>query len=127
MDIESQKNEITNDAELTQDEKNFGMLCHLSALSGFIVPMASLVAPLIIWLLKREESAFVDRQGKEAVNFQISFLIYAMVCCLLMFVLVGFVLLPILAIFGLIVIILGAMAASKGEDYRYPFSIRFIK
>jgi uncharacterized Tic20 family protein len=63
--------------------RQWAMGCHLVALTGYFIPIASIVAPLVIWLLKREESAFIDDQGKESVNFQLSILIYFIVAILL--------------------------------------------
>lgn len=86
-----------------------------------------IIAPLVIWQIKKDGFAFVDKQGKECLNFQISFTIYALVAGLLMFVVIGLILLPIIGIVGLVFIIIAAIKANNGEDYRYPFNIRFIK
>lgn len=105
----------------TPDEKTMAMLAHLLALvSGF-------VGPLIIWLVKKDESDYVDDQGKEALNFQISIFIYMSVAGLSMFVLIGILLLPAVCIFDLVNVIRGAMAANKGKRFRYPLCIRLIK
>lgn len=108
--------------------RTWAMVCHLSALSGFIgVPFGSILGPLIIWLIKREEHPFVNQQGKEALNFQISLLIYLIVSGLLIFVLIGIFLMIGLGVFGLIVTIIATVKANNGEAYRYPLTIRFIK
>ncbi len=104
-----------------KDECNMAMLAHLlGALVGFI-------GPLIIWLIKKDEYAFVDDQGKEAVNFQISIVIYAIVSFVLTLILIGFLLLLAVIVFNIVCIIKAALKANNGERYRYPMSIRIIK
>jgi uncharacterized Tic20 family protein len=111
----------------SKDELTWGMLCHLVALSGFIIPFGNVIGPLVIWLIKREEFPFVDDQGKEALNFQISMTIYFIVSALLVVVVIGILLLVALAIFEVIMIIVATIKANSGEKYRYPLTIRFIK
>ena len=110
-----------------QEERNWGMFCHLAALAGFIIPLGNIIGPLVIWLMKKDESQFVDDQGKESVNFQISFIIYALVAALLVIVVIGIVLLIALGVGMLVLVIVAGIKASNGEKYRYPMSIRFIK
>lgn len=115
-------------SESTPANKNtWAMLIHLSALCGFIgVPFGHVVGPLVLWLVKREEDPMFDAHGKEALNFQISLTIYAIASCILMLVLIGFVLIFIVFIAGLVLTIVGAVKASKGELYHYPATIRFL-
>jgi uncharacterized Tic20 family protein len=113
--------------ETVQEAKTFGMLCHLLALSGFIIPFGSIIGPLVIWLIKKDQYPFVNDQGKESLNFQITVAIAMIASALLMFVLIGFILLPIIAIGALVMVIIATVAASGGTYYRYPFNIRFIK
>ncbi len=114
--------------EVNKDARMWAMICHLSALAGLVVPVVGcIVGPLVIWQIKKEEFPFVDEQGKEAVNFQISMLIYGIVAGLLCFACVGFVLLPAVAIFDLIFLLIAAVKANDGYHYRYPLTIRFIK
>ncbi|MCZ6674956.1 MAG: DUF4870 domain-containing protein [Verrucomicrobia bacterium] len=104
------------------------MLCHLLALTGLITAGAgNILGPLIIWLMKKENDPYVDEQGKESLNFQISMLIYGFVCGLLLMVVIGFILLPILALAWLVLTIIGTIKASKGEPWKYPITIRLIK
>jgi uncharacterized Tic20 family protein len=112
-----------------QDERMWGMFCHLSALAGYnILPgIGFVIGPLIIWLIKKQEHIFIDEQGKEALNFQISMMIYMFASAILILVLVGFLLLISLGIFQLIMIIIAAIKANNGEHFKYPLSIRFIK
>src|SRR4051794_16164375 len=95
----------------------WGMLCHLSALSGFIIPLGHLLGPLLVWALKREDDAFVESQGKESLNFQISVTIYGIVAGLLIFAFVGMILLPALLVADLALTIIAALKAGKGENY----------
>jgi len=116
--------------ELNKDARMWAMICHLGGLGGLIpvVPVIGcIIAPLIIWQVKKDEDPFIDEQGKEAVNFQISILIYALVSGLLCFACVGFVLLPAVYIFDLIFLLIAAVKANDGHHYRYPLTIRFIK
>lgn len=110
-----------------KDAKTFGMLCHLLALVGYILPFGNILGPLIIWLIKKEDHPFVDEQGKESINFQITMTIAAIVCVLLFVVGIGIILLPLVGLFDLIMIIIASMKANSGEHYRYPFAIRLIK
>jgi uncharacterized Tic20 family protein len=109
------------------EEKTFGMLCHLAALAGFLIPMGHIIGPLVIWLIKKPESAFVDDQGKESLNFQITMTIFAIISCILMFVLIGFVLIIAVGIFLLVMVIIASVKANQGIKYRYPINIRIIK
>jgi uncharacterized Tic20 family protein len=116
--------------EINKDARMWGMICHLAGLGGLIpiVPViGSVIGPLIVWQIKKDEFGFVADQGKEALNFQISILMYAIVSGLLCFACVGFVLLPAVYIFDLIFLLIAAVKANDGEHYRYPLTIRFIK
>ncbi|MDT3973505.1 DUF4870 domain-containing protein, partial [Staphylococcus saprophyticus] len=87
----------------------------------------SLIAPLIIWLIKREDSPFVDRAGKNYFNFLLSYVIWSIIGTITMLILIGFVLLPIIVILNFIFTIVAAVKAYNGEDYLPPLSIRFFK
>ena len=101
---------------------------HASALLGvFIHFPGHLLGPLILWLIKRDEAPELDAHGKEAVNFQISMLIYNAVAAVFCLILVGFVFLAILWVLNTIFVIIAAIKASDGEFYRYPMTIRFIQ
>jgi uncharacterized protein len=115
-------------SELTPPgDRTWAILCHLSALVGFLgVPFGNIIAPLAIWLLKKQNSESVDAHGKEAVNFQISMTIYTLVAGLTCFVFVGFVLLPAALLVNLVLVIIASIKASNGEFFRYPLTIRFI-
>jgi uncharacterized protein len=105
---------------MASDERNLGMLCHLLSLIGFI-------GPLIIWLIKKDQYPFVDSQGKEALNFQITMTICFVACGALGFLIIPLFALPVLMVLNLVFIIMGTIRASKGQPYTYPFAIRLIK
>ena len=112
---------------VSRDDRTWAMLSHLSALVGYsIVPFGNVVAPLIIWLIRKDQSWFVDDQAKEAINFQISMVIYALISIPLVLLLIGIVLLIFLYVFGIVMVIIAAIKANDGVQYRYPVTIRFI-
>ncbi|HSY46757.1 MAG TPA: DUF4870 domain-containing protein [Steroidobacteraceae bacterium] len=112
----------------TEDERTWGMLAHLSALAGLVMPLLGIVlGPLIVWLARRDQSAFVAAHAKEALNFNISVLLAALVCALLMLVFVGVLLGTALFIAWLVLTLIAAIKASEGGLYRYPFSLRLVK
>jgi len=121
------ENEV-KESGLKSEEKTFGMFCHLLAFAGIIgIPFGNVLGPLVMWLIKRNESAFVDQCGKESLNFQISITIYAIVSVILSAVLIGIPLLILVGILYIVCVIKASIKANDGETYTYPFSIRFIK
>jgi hypothetical protein len=110
-----------------KDERMWGMLCHLSALSGCIIPFGNIIGPLIVYSIKKDEYAFVTDQGKESLNFQISILIYLFVGGVISIFFVGFFLIIALALVALILSVVASVRANDGEYYRYPMSIKFIQ
>ena len=114
-------------ATSAQDEKTAAMLCHLTALAGIIIPFGNLLGPLIVWLVKRDESPLVDREGKESLNFQISMTIYAIISALSIVVFIGIPLLVVVGLVDLIFTIIAAVKTSNGETYTYPLTIRFLR
>lgn len=116
------------DENETKKAQTWGMLCHLTALSMFIgVPFGNLIGPLVVWLIKKNEYPLVDEQGKESLNFQLSMTIYSIIAGLLCFIFIGFVLLAALVIVDLILVIKASVRTSNGQEYLYPFTIRFLK
>ncbi len=117
--------------EVNKDARMWAMFCHLGGLAALlpILPIVGgIIAPLIIWQIKKDEHPFVNEQGKEAVNFQISILIYELVAGILMFALcVGALFLPAVMIFSIIFLVIAAIKANNGFHYHYPLCIRFIK
>lgn len=110
-----------------KDERMWGMMCHLLAFSGYLIPFGSVLGPLVIWMIKKDEMPFVDDQGKESLNFQLTMLIAVIVSAILILVLIGIPMLCVLIIFQIVVIIMAAVKANDGIKYRYPYTIRFIK
>ena len=86
-----------------------------------------MIVPLIIWLLKRDSSKFIDQVGKETVNFQITLLILAVIGAILCVILIGGLLLFLLGIYSIVTTIIAAVKAKEGVVYRYPVCFRFIK
>ena len=137
------------------NENTNAFLIHISAFAGFLFPFGSIITPLIAWQTLKDRSLYLDQQGKEAVNFNISYSLYIFILGISVFPfffgsfldffdnfndmhinidtgnLFGFFgLASIAGIVGLIkiaLIIIAAMKANKGEDYKYPFTIKFIK
>jgi hypothetical protein len=107
-------------------DRTWDVLCHVSALAGFVVPFGNILGPLIVWLIKKNEIPSVDAHGKESLNFQISVLIYLAVSAVLVLVLVGVFLMMAIAIAAIVLVVIAAIKASNGEFYRYPLTIRFI-
>ena len=114
--------------EVSKDARMWAMFCHLGGLAGIVIPViGNIVAPLIIWQIKKDKFSFVDEQGKEAVNFQISMSIYALICVPLFFICVGPFFLAAVGIVDLVFLLIAAVKANSGQHYRYPLTIRFIK
>ena len=114
------------EAQPTKDEKTWAMLSHSSAFTGLIFPFGNFLAPLIIWLIKKEDLPFVADQGKEVLNFQISMVIYFIISIILCFLLIGIPILIGLFIFDIIITIIATINANEGKYYRYPITIHFI-
>ena len=112
---------------VSKDERTWGMLAHLSALLGyFLLPFGNVIAPLVIWLVKKDESQFIADQAKESLNFQISLMIYALISGVLIIVIIGIFLLGAIYIFGIVMTIIGTIKSNNGVVYRYPLTIRLI-
>lgn len=109
---------------LTNEAKNWAVLCHLSGFFGFGVPvLGHALGPLIVWLLKRNDHPFIDAVGKEAVNFQISVTIYSLgLACTF----VGIPLIFVLWVVDMVLMVLAAIKASEGVVYRYPFTLKLV-
>ena len=112
--------------ETNSDARMWGMLAHLSSLCG-LLSIPPLVGPLVVWLVKRNEMPFVDDQGKESLNFQITMFIALLIAGATLCIGIGLIILPIVGILDLVFTIIGAVKANNGERYRYPFNLRFIK
>jgi hypothetical protein len=104
----------------SKDDCNIAMLAHLLGIFFGFVPS------LVIWLIKKDDSAFISQEAKEALNFQITLMIGFFVAGALTVILIGIFLFPVLWILDVVFCIMGAVAVSKGQGYRYPFALRLI-
>lgn len=121
---------------LTNDEKTWAMFAHLGLLGHIVLPLVSVLIPLVIWLAKRADSDFIDDHGREALNFQITLFIYSIALPIAAFIFgvltcgIGFVLLVPAAllpyVLGLVGMIMASIAANRGEFYRYPMTLRLL-
>lgn len=106
--------------EMSYEARNMAMLCHILGVAGFF-------APLVIWLSEKDKHKFVNEHGRAAMDYQISLIIYYTIASLLCVVLIGFVLVWVLTIVHIVLIVIGAVKASRGEPWRYPIAIQFLK
>lgn len=111
-------------SETTTESRTWAVASHLSAYVMFF-GIPSLLGPLVVWLLKQDDDYVAD-QAKEALNFNISFLIYGLVSAVAVILIVGILALPVVAITWFVLVIVASIAASRGERYRYPFTLRLI-
>ena len=110
-----------------KEERQLAMLCHLSAMLLYVTAIGGFIVPLVIWLLKRDEMPFVNDQGRETLNFQITVMIALVAAGILMLVLIGFVLVPLVLLFHFVLTIVAAIKTSEGITYRYPLCWRVIR
>lgn len=109
------------------EARKWAMFCHYAAFAWFFAPMiGNVIGPLVIWQLKRESDPYVDAQGKEALNFQITLSLALMVCGALAWVVIGFPLMALVSVVGLVLTVIGGIRANEGKPWRYPFCIRFL-
>lgn len=113
--------------ELSQEVRQWAMFCHFAAFFGLIFPFGNLLGPLIVWQIKKDMHPFIDDQGKEALNFQISVALAAFLCFLLMVVVIGFPLLALLSVAAVVLAVIAGIKANEGQRYRYPFSWRLLR
>ncbi|MDX1915606.1 MAG: DUF4870 domain-containing protein [Methylophilus sp.] len=104
----------------TNDEKNIATVTHLGG------TVFSFIPALIVWLLKKDDSAYISDQAKEALNFQITMLIAQFIAGVLIAILIGFILIGLVWVFNVVFCIIAAISTSKGETYRYPLCLRLI-
>ena len=112
----------------TENERTWGMLAHLAAFAGLVLPLiGNIVVPLLIWHSWRDRSRFVGEQALESLNFNISVSAGALACAVLTLVFIGFLLGTALFVAWLALTLVAAIKASEGVSYRYPFSLRLVK
>lgn len=110
-----------------KDARNWGMICHLSAFFGCVIPFGNVLGPLIVWSIKKSDHPFIDDQGLEALNFQLTVALCLIASFILIVMVVGIILIPVITIYALIMTIVASIKANEGEYYRYPVTIRFFK
>ena len=108
-------------ASATSDEKTLGIVMHILCLVGFPI-----LGPLVIWLVKKDQSPYLDRQGRELLNFQISYFVYALISFALCFILIGIPLLVIVGVASIVLTIIGIVKAAEGSVYRFPLTFRLL-
>ncbi|MDD0976267.1 DUF4870 domain-containing protein [Pseudomonas fontis] len=107
-----------------EEARKWAMLCHLSAVVGLFFPFGNLVAPVLLWLWKKDLDPYIDAQGKEVLNFQITVTIAAMLCVVTAALLIGGLLFPVVVIGAIVLTIYAAVKVKKGVAYRYPLTWR---
>jgi hypothetical protein len=128
MSDEQNPNKNIQPSEGDPSQYKWGMVIHLSALIGLLLPLGLVLGPLLVWMLKKNDGKFFDEQGKKAVNFQLTILLLAF-----MFALLGIVIKPLFAlafvtgIAGILFAIIAGINVNSNGDYNYPFSFNFIK
>ena len=116
------KDQMSN--TVSADDRSWGMIAHLSPLIAGALGGMAFLGPLIVWLVKKDQSPFIDDQGKEALNFQISIMLAVLICAATC---IGIVLIPVIAVGAIVYSIIGGLEANKGVYYRYPYTWRLIK
>ncbi len=112
----------------SQEARQWAMFCHFAAFLGLVIPFfGNIIGPLIVWQIKKDLDPFVDAQGKEALNFQISVAVAMLICLLLSVVLIGIPLMVLVGIAALVLTIIAGIKANEGQAYRYPFAWRLVK
>jgi uncharacterized Tic20 family protein len=127
-DETAQSTSRLTDPSVTPDQRTYALIMHLSLIASHFIPFALVIAPLIMWQIKKDESPYLDDQGREVVNFQLSLFLYSIILAVLAMVTcgiaaIGFIPLYVLAVVGMV---MGAVAANKGEYFRYPATMRLI-
>ncbi|MBP7768351.1 DUF4870 domain-containing protein [Candidatus Woesebacteria bacterium] len=118
----------TAKVEMSVKDRNlWATIAHLSSLCGFLIPFGNVVGPLVVWLIKKDDSVFVGEHALAALNFQITVMIGLIISFFLTFIFIGVLLMPLLAILDLVFVIKATMAANKGEHYEYPYSLHLVK
>ncbi len=112
---------------LSETERNWSMLCHLSAFACFFFPFGGVFGPLICWLTRRDESSWVNLNGKASLNFQLSILLYIVLAIPLCFIILGFPIIFALVVLNVVCVIIASIKAPKGELFKYPLVIPFIQ
>lgn len=118
---------IVDGRERDKNINQLAMYIQLSAIAGYVIPFGTVIAPVVLWLIWRDKDPYINEMGREAVNFQLSMVLYYIISFVLCFIIIGFFLITAAFIFHLAFIVIGSMQTSRGNHYRYPMIIRFIK
>jgi uncharacterized protein len=110
---------------VSSDENIWSMFMHFSLLCGFLIPVAGLIVPIVMWQVKKDESELIDKHGKIIVNWIITYIILAIAFGILCLIVIGIPLVGALFIAGIVFPIIGGIKANNGELWPYPFSIKF--
>ncbi len=110
----------------TAEQRQWGLFLHLSQFAVFIVPIIGIVAPIVLWQIKKDEIPVLDAHGKMITNWIISSFIYSIISIVLMFVLIGFLTFFALMVMSVVFPIIGAVKANNGELWEYPLTIKFL-
>lgn len=119
--------DIPADNVVSAEQRTWALAAHLSSLLGHLIPFGNIIAPLIVWVIKKDQMPFVDDQGKEAINFNITCTIAFVVAAVLCLVFIGILLLPAIWLAWVILTIIAAVNANNGVAYRYPTTLRLVK
>lgn len=111
----------------TQSERDWAMFCHLSAFAGYFFPFGGIIGPLICWMSRKDDSAWIDVNGKSSMNFQLSMLLYTVLSIPLVFIIIGIPIIVFLGLLEIVCIVMASVRAAKGEAFRYPLSIPFVQ
>lgn len=112
--------------EVTSDDRTWGILAHAAAFLGFVIPFGNILGPLLVWAIKKEESQFVAENGRQALNFQITWTIILLIAGISILAAIGLLLLPIVGLAWLILVVLAIIKASNEEVYEYPLTIDLV-
>lgn len=111
----------------TPEQKQWGLFLHLSQLLNVLIPFGGIIAPIVIWQMKKQEMPALDAHGKMVTNWLISSIIYMFVSAILTIVLIGFLGMLAVAVLGVVFPIIGGIKANNGEFWEYPLTIKFLK
>lgn len=110
------------------DARRWAMLCHYAAFFWFLMPMVgNVLGPLLVWQLKKDSDPFIDDQGREAFNFQLTYSLWMIICGILGWILIGFALAALVNLVSLVLVVIAGIRANEGRAYRYPLNWRFVR
>lgn len=118
---------ISSGSVVSDEERIYATWMHLSGLSGYVIPMGNFLIPLILWALKHRESHYIDQQGREVMNFQLTITFYAIFTTILVMIFIGWVFVPVVFLLHLIGTIMGTVKTWEGQIFRYPVTFRVIR